>query len=122
MVLAGDDVFTTHAAPVSYPMDPVSGSGHAGTCTVAGTHTGGFRLRAHGQGAPNTLISFNLVDVSTPSLYRTTAIVEVNQHGDFRTGWDVVLPGTFPEGHSVERWLTASSSAILARSMSFQAP
>lgn len=116
--VANDAVIGVRGAPVSYEMNMVNASGYSGTCTISDRHAGGFRLKAQGQGLPDSRIRFNLVNVSSSTLFRTTAIVDVNQQGMFRTGWDVWGSTTFPADASLECWLTEldDSDAILARS------
>jgi len=122
---SSDAIFSVRAAPVSYAMDEINSSGYSGTCTIASTHAGGFRVKAEGQGPDpaGTMIRFNLVNVSTPELYRTTAVAALNQQGTFRTGWDVWGSTTFSPGTSLECWLTVidDSTAILATSKTVQA-
>src|SRR5512139_3470465 len=45
-VAVSGDEFTLQDAPVSYPINEVSGSssGYSGTCTVANAHAGGLRV------------------------------------------------------------------------------
>jgi hypothetical protein len=122
IVTADAEAFTVQAAPDTHAMNPVADSGYAGTCTVASTHAGGFRLRAQGQGIPDTRIRFHLVDMST--FLRTTDFIEVNRQGAFRTRWDVDAQIAFSSGDSVECWLTSpdDSSTPLARSTTFAIP
>jgi hypothetical protein len=125
-VATPDDAITIQDAPVSYPMNQAmvngSPSGYSGTCTVAGTHTGGLRVKADGQGVANNLIQLNVVDVSDPDLGRTTEYVDVNQQGGFRTNWRTIEPGQFTPGDNLQCWLTSGSDNVLANSSNFSAP
>jgi len=129
VVMPGDE-FTTQDAPVSYPMYEVtaaaaSSSGYSGTCTVSNTHTGSIRVKVDGRGVAYSLIQFNIVDVSDPSLLRTTEYVDVNQQGAFKTNWQPIEAGVFPAGHDLQCWLTnsANTTIVLARTISsFPAP
>lgn len=127
-VVMPGDLLTMQGAPVSYSMNEAmvngSPSGYSGTCTVAGTHTGGIRVKADGQGVAGNLIHFNVVDASIDPPLRTTDIVDLNQQGAFRTGWISIEPGVFAAGHNLQCWLTdVYSGATLASSSSiFLAP
>jgi hypothetical protein len=125
-VVMPGDLITMQGAPVSYPMNErvVNGlsSGFWGTCTVSTTHTGGIRVKADGQGAANSLIQLNVVDISSPLLLRTTDYVDVNQQGAFRTNWRAIEPGDFTAGDSLQCWLTSDSDTVLANSTNFSAP
>jgi hypothetical protein len=125
-VVPSDEVATAQEAPVSYSISELSGSGYSGTCTVSSSHTGGLRVKADGQGIANSLVELNIVDVTSAEKFRTTAYVEVNERGTFRTGWDAIGPTYFPTGHSLQCWLTNSTDTtqVLASTdpVNFPAP
>lgn len=122
--IASDSVVAALAGgPLSFAMDEVDGSGSAGTCTL-GTGGSGFRIKASGNGNPNTTIRFILQesaprDPSAPQRY--TDFAEVDQRGSFRTGQDRV---TFlPSGLRVECVLMAwPADTVLARGAAFDIP
>ena len=124
-VATPDDVITAQAAPVSYWMNErminSTPSGYSGTCTVAGTHAGGLRVKVDGQGVANSLIKLHVVDVSDPLLGRTTEYVDVNQQGAFRTNWQPIEPERFAAGDNLQCWLM-SDGEVLANSSDFSAP
>jgi len=121
--VASGGVITTQDAPVSYAMNEMvvnsslSGSGYSGTCTVAGSHTGGLRVRADGQGVAGHLIQFNVVDVSSTLKLRTTDYVDVNQQGAFRVGWHAIEPGDFTAGDNLQCWLTEGGAVLASTGM-----
>jgi len=121
-----DDLVTMQGAPTSYPMNEAmvngSPSGYSGTCTIAGTHTGGLRVKADGQGVANNLIQLNVVDMTDSLRLRTTDYVDVNQQGAFRTGWTAIEPGVFPAGNNLECWLTKGADVLASTSSTFPAP
>ena len=89
---------------------------HSGTCTLAAARNG-FRLKAEGQGTPDTVIRFHLI---MPDGFRTTAIVDVGRQGTFRTGQELVT--TFPPGIEVRCVLLSVDGDLLAESVRFNAP
>jgi len=116
-IVTSGDVATAHGAPLSFTMDEVGASGYSGTCTV-GTGGSGFRIKAVGNGTPNTVIRFILRDTTTGGRY--TDIVEVDQRGAFR-GQDRVT--FFPSGLSVECLLIPyPGETILAQGVPFEIP
>jgi hypothetical protein len=89
---------------------------HSGTCTVAAARNG-FRLKAEGQGTPDSVIYFHLI---RPDGFRTTAVVDVSRQGTFRTGQELVT--TFPPGIEVRCVLLSPDAVVLAESVPFNAP
>jgi hypothetical protein len=112
----GDGVASAYAAPVSYEMVEVGGSGTSGTCTLAGARSG-FRLKAQGQGVPGTIIHFHLV---MPNGFRTTAATDVSNQGTFRTGQDLIT--SFPAGVEAKCVVLDLDGGLLAESVSFPTP
>ena len=124
-VVLPDGEFALQDAPVSYPINDVSGSssGYSGTCTIANTHAGGLRAKVDGRGVAYSLVEFNVVDLADPLRLRTTEYIDVNQQGAFRTNWIAIEPWYFPAGHDLECRLTSTITGnTLASSSTFAAP
>ena len=101
---------------MTHDMAEANSSGHSGTCTLAAAR-GGFRLKAQGQGTPESLVYFHLIRADG---FRTTAIVEVSRQGTFRTGQELVT--YFPPNAEVRCALQTPGGALLAGSTTFIAP
>lgn len=118
----GDDesdagaVASVMSAPIQYEMTDVGNSGYSGTCSLAAARLG-FRLKAQGQGTPESVIRFHLI---MPDGFRTTAYVDVSRQGTFRTGQSLVT--SFPSGIEVRCVLLAIDGTLLAESTAFHAP
>jgi hypothetical protein len=117
MVVGGDGAEVRGNGPMSLAMEEMDGSGYSGTCTV-GNGGAGFRIKAAGQGQPDTLIRFILRQIATGERY--TEYVEVDQRGGFRTGQERIT--FFASGLEVECLLMGGDGEILARSVTFQIP
>lgn len=114
--VSADAVASIRSAPVSYDMTEVDLSGYSGTCTLAAARSG-FRLKAQGQGVPETIISFHLIRQDG---FRRTQHVELNRQGTFRTGQTLVT--SFSPGVEVRCVLLSLDGAVLAESATFHAP
>jgi hypothetical protein len=79
------DTAATRGGQMSFTMDELDSSGYSGECTI-GTGGAGFRLKATGNGKPNTMIRFQLQDPETT--LGPVDITEVDARGVFRTGQD----------------------------------
>ena len=111
-----DTAAGTWTRRVTFEMAEANLSGHSGTCTLAATKSG-FRLKAHGAGAPDSVIRFHLIRADG---FRTTAIVDVSRQGTFRTDQELVT--TFPLHAEVHCALLSIDGALLAESTTFNTP
>ena len=106
----------TSTRRVTFEMVEANLSGHSGNCTLAAARAG-FRLKAQGAGAPESVIRFHLIRADG---FRTTAIVDVSRQGTFRTDQELVT--TFPPHAEVRCVLLSIDGALLAESTTFYAP
>ena len=111
-----DTAAGTSTRRVTLEMAEANLSGYSGTCTLAAARAG-FRLKAQGAGAPDSVIRFHLIRADG---FRTTAIVDVSRQGTFRADQEVVT--TFPPHAEVRCVLLSIDGALLAESTTFNAP
>ena len=121
-IVADADTVTAHGGPLSFMLEDVGNSGYSGTCTL-GSGGAGFRLKAAGNGMPDSLIRFRLGEetASTSAMaYPFTQHVEVDQRGNFRTQERVTY---LESGRSVRCLLMgADNSTVLAEGPVFEIP
>jgi hypothetical protein len=120
-IVADADTVTAHGGPLSFTLDAVGDSGYSGTCTV-GTGGAGFRLKAAGNGMPDSLIRFRLGEETASGGYDYpfTQHVEVDQRGNFRTQERVTY---LASGRSVKCLLMGPDNAtVLAEGPAFDIP
>ena len=120
-IVADADTVTAHGGPLSFTLDAVGDSGYSGTCTV-GTGGAGFRLKAAGNGMPDSLIRFRLAEerASGGYDYLFTQHVEVDQRGNFRTQERLTY---LASGRSVKcRLMGPDDATVLAEGPAFEIP
>jgi hypothetical protein len=105
--------------PIEFTMNENNGSGYSGTCTI-GTGGPGFRLKAAGRGEPGSTIRFQLRDPVTT--FGPAPIVEVDERGEFRVGWDRITYMSSGETRQCIIMGGPGDSSILAESQTFQIP
>jgi hypothetical protein len=98
--LAGGPIDFTMAQNTESARGPLN-SGFSGTCTV-GTGGEGFRVRATGQGVPGQYFYFVLKPTDPDQSWRRyTDVGQVDDRGNFRTGWGLRVTDYLPSGTNV---------------------